>query len=263
MSQAGNICRRIGNELYRVAFPIYRPLYSAFKAYDGRFERRALATQLSTGCTVVDAGANIGVYSRFFLQQVGPSGAVHSFEPSPDNFKRLRELLKGFPNVYVNQLAVSDRTEETILYISETLNVDHRTYPTEGEPRRCISINSTRLDDYFKPGSRVDLIKMDIQGYELHALRGAERVLDENPRIRLLLEFCPYGLKQAGASPEAFISFLQERGFSIFLPGENGLKQCDFPPMDSSDPTNYFNLFAMKATEQPSEPLLGVKPQGS
>lgn len=247
MSQAGNICRRIGNELYRVAFPIYRPLYSAFKAYDDRAERRALTTQLSAGCTVVDAGANIGIYSRFFLQQVGPSGTVHSFEPSPDNFRRLRAALHDFPNVHLNQLSVSDRTEESVLYVSETLNVDHRTYPIEGEPRQRISIHSTRLDDYFKPGARVDLIKMDIQGFELHALRGAERVLEDNADVKLLLEFWPYGLKQAGSSPEAFVSFLKDHGFMIFYPGEEGLNRSEVPILDPSDPSDYLNVFARKA----------------
>jgi FkbM family methyltransferase len=239
--------RWIGNELYKFAFPAYRPLYSAFKGYADRAERKILAQHLSPGNVVVDAGANIGIYSQFLATCVGLNGAVHSFEPSPDNFKRLSLALKDFSNVCANQLSVSDRTEESVLYVSEALNVDHRTYPTEGEPRRRISIRSTRLDDYFKPGERVDLIKMDIQGYELHALRGAQRVLDENPRIKLLLEFWPYGLKQAGASPEAFVSFLQERNFSIFAPGGNGLQRCELPPMDPSDPGNYLNLFAAKA----------------
>lgn len=49
---------------------------------------------------------------------------------------------------------------------------------------------------------------------------------------------------------EAFISFLQDRGFAIFLPGENGLVNCDRPPSDPSDPDHYLNLFAKKATEQ-------------
>lgn len=150
-----------------------------------------------------------------------------------------------------------------MLYVSDTLNVDHRTYPTEDEPRRRVSIRATRLDDYFKPGERVDLIKMDIQGFELHALRGAERLLEDNPQIKLLLEFWPYGLKQAGASPEALLSFLEGRGFSISLPETNGVMPRDPSLLDSSDSAHYFNVFAKKAAEQSFEPSLAVKPQGS
>ena len=72
------------------------------------------------------------------------------------------------------------------------------------------------LDDYFKPGARVDLIKMDIQGYEVNALRGADRVLADNPDIRLLFEFWPYGLKQAGASWVELIEALEQKGMRIW-----------------------------------------------
>lgn len=104
MSQAGHLCRRIGNDLYKFAFPLYQPLYSIFKSYADRAERKLLAEHLSAGCVVVDAGANIGIYSRFLAKCIGPTGAVHSFEPSPDNFARLRAALQHFPNVHVNQL---------------------------------------------------------------------------------------------------------------------------------------------------------------
>ena len=43
------------------------------------------------------------------------------------------------------------------------------------------------LDDYFKPGQRIDLLKLDIQGYELHALQGASRVLADNPGYKAAL----------------------------------------------------------------------------
>ena len=240
------IARRTANELYKVAFPLYRPLYGAFKALSDREERRFLRRHISPGSVVVDAGANIGIYSQFLLQCVGPHGAVHSFEPSPDNFAHLRRAVARYPNVYANQLALSDKTEQSLLYVSDHLNVDHRSYPTEGEPRKKLAVRSTKLDDYFDPGARVDLIKIDIQGYELHALRGAQRVLDDNPDIRLLFEFWPYGLKQAGSSAVALVSFLRERGFSIlFARGENLLPYDTFPINDDAE--TYLNLFAKKS----------------
>jgi FkbM family methyltransferase len=140
---------------------------------------------------------------------------VHSFEPDPDNFTRLYAALCNVPNVRLNQLAVSDKTEESRLYISKELNVDHRAYPTEGETRKAISIQSTTLDNYFPPGEHVDLIKMDIQGFELQALRGAERVLADNPEIKLLLECWPYGLRAAGDSAQALFSFFRQHGRAV------------------------------------------------
>ncbi len=246
MSPVSRVGWRIGNGLFRFAFPIYRPLYSAFKTFQDRAERRLVAERLSPGCVAVDAGANIGIYSQFLSECVGPAGAVHSFEPSHDNFVHLRAALSGRANVRLSQLALSDQTGEAVLYVSDELNVDHRAYATEGEPRTTIPIRTTALDDYFQRGARVDLIKMDIQGYELHALRGARRVLADNPNVKLLLEFWPYGLLQAGVSAEALLSFLRDAGFSTFVTKADKLFQCDRPIADPLDPTSYLNLFAQQ-----------------
>ena len=241
---AGKVARRFGNVLYKVAFPIYRPLYSAFKSYAGRAERQILAQHLSAGCVVVDAGANIGVYSQFLSRCVGPTGAVHSFEPSPENFRHLNAAVAGLPNIRASEFAVSDKTGRSLLYVSDKLNVDHHTYPTEGDSRKTIPIKSITLDDYFAAGSRVNLIKMDIQGFELHALRGAKRVLQENPDIKLLLEFWPFGLKQAGGSADELLSFLEDQSFSLFIPGANGPVKFDRSYAGALESIEYFNLFA-------------------
>jgi FkbM family methyltransferase len=222
-----SVLRGVGNKVYKHGFPIYRPLYAAYKAYaDG-----------------VDAGANIGIYSRFLSRYVGPSGTVHAFEPSPENFQRLRAATRQFPNVKPIQAAVGERSGETKLYISDKLNVDHRTYEADGNSRRAVSTEMVALDDYFKPGERVDLIKMDIQGYELHALRGANRVLVDNPDIQLLLEFWPYGLKQAGARWVDLLATLKEKGMNIRQVSASGLVPFD-PSAASESADWYVNLFA-------------------
>src|SRR6266496_1020545 len=212
---ATSIIYSAGNKLYKYAFPIYRPFYRAFKVYTDRAERRVLRKVLSPGAVVVDAGANIGIYSEFLSRCVGLNGVVHSFEPSPDNFKQLRSATRKLANVRLSQAAVGERTAKSELYLSDKLNVDHRTYMPDGDSRRTLAIEMVALDDYFEPGKRIDLIKIDIQGYELHALRGAKRVLHENPDIKLLLEFWPYGLEQAGAGWRDLVTTLERQGLVI------------------------------------------------
>jgi FkbM family methyltransferase len=240
-----SVLRSVGNEFYQHAFPIYRPLYSAYKAYADRAERQLLRRILSVGDIVVDAGANIGIYSQFLSRCVGETGAVHSFEPAPENFKRLLAATRRFRNVHVSQAAVGERSGHSELYLSGTLNVDHRTYPSNEAARRVVRIEILALDDYFKPGHRVDLIKMDIQGYELHALRGAKRVLQENADISLLLEFWPSGLYQAGVHWEEFVEMLKGASMNLCLVARYGLVPFDTRDV-RSDVSWYVNLFASR-----------------
>jgi FkbM family methyltransferase len=240
---APSVLRRVANKVYECAFPIYRPLYAAYKTYADRTERGLLRKILFQGAVVADVGANIGIYSQFLSRRVGPTGLVHCFEPSPDNFRRLSAATHDLSNVRITEAMVGERSGKCRLYISDNLNVDHRAYETEGDSRRTIPARMVALDDYFRPGQRVDLIKMDIQGYELHALCGAQRVLRENRDLKLLLELWPAGLKEAGADWGELIGMLQSFNMNLTLVKTNGLA-----PFDARNVQNtvswYVNLFA-------------------
>jgi FkbM family methyltransferase len=244
-----SVLRRAANKVYERAFPIYRPLYAAYKTYADRAERVLLRKILFQGAVVVDVGANIGIYSEFLSRCVGPTGLVHSFEPSPDNFKRLSAATRELLNVRLTQAAVGERSGDCELYVSDKLNVDHRTYKANEDSRHAIPIEMIALDDYFKPGQRVDLIKMDIQGYEFHALRGAQRVLHENPQINVLLEFWPAGLEQAGIGWERLVEMLQGLKMNLTL-----VRACGLVPFDAHDVRKdtfwYVNLFAHRSHGQ-------------
>ena len=118
-----------------------------------------------------------------------------------------------------------------------------RAYKADEDSRRAIPIQMVALDDYFKPGQRVDLIKMDIQGYELHALRGAQRVLQENPGINFRPEFWPAGSAQAGVGWEEVVETLQRLSMNLTV-----VRTCGLVPFDARDVRNdiswYVNVFA-------------------
>jgi FkbM family methyltransferase len=239
-----SVFRQIGNKVYKYAFPAYRVAYRRYKTYADRAERQLLQRILRNGAVVVDAGANIGIYSEFLSRCVGPNGIVHSFEPSPDNFQRLCSATRKLRNVRPCAAAIGEHCGETMLYISDKLNVDHRAYGGDGA-RRAVQVQMVALDDYFKPGERVDLLKFDIQGYELHALRGAKRIIRENEDIKLLLEFWPYGLKQAGVNWKELLEMIE--GFTMNIMSVRAQGLIPFKRHDiTGDAGWYVNLFASR-----------------
>ena len=241
-----SVFRRIGNKAYKYAFPAYRFAYRIFKANADRAERQLLQKILFPGAVVVDAGANIGIYSEFLSRCVGPNGVVHSFEPCPDNFMRLRCATRKLPNVHLCPAAVGQHSGETVLYVSDKLNVDHRAYVTEENARRALQVEMVALDDYFKPDQRIDLLKLDIQGYELHALQGARRIVNKNREIKLLLEFWPYGLKQAGTNWGEMIEMIEGFAMNVMFVRADGtipFEACNV----RTDANWYVNLFASRS----------------
>jgi FkbM family methyltransferase len=236
----------LGNRLYRHAYPLYRPLYVLYKALLDRSERALLRRVVMPGMTVVDIGANIGVYSRFFAGLVGANGKVLAFEPAPDVFRRLQDNVTRLLQVEPINAAAGSDSGEIVLFESDELNVDHRVYDT-GENRRQTRVRCWALDDYIQPTQRVDVVKIDVQGFELRALRGAERVLKSNPGIVVLLEFWPHGLRAAGDQPVALVDYLsKECGFQLYGIESRRLQLFD-PRSLNEHPESYCNVLAIRA----------------
>lgn len=232
---------RMANLLYEYCYPAYYPLYVAWKAVSDRQERRLLQGLVGPGATVVDVGANVGVYTRYLAGLVGPSGTVHAFEPAPANFHRLQGHLARIPHVRLKQAAVGSRSGTTTLYLSEALNVDHQTYDS-GAGRRGVEVPIVRLDDHFSPGDRVDLIKIDVQGHEMHVLEGARRVLGENPAIVVLMEFWPFGLVNASTDPRSLLEFIASLGLDVRRTTDPPGCRFDASALDAGNSEHYCNL---------------------
>ncbi len=181
------------------------------------------ATLLRPGINMVDIGANIGLYSIISAKAVGPQGSIVAIEPSAENCSFIHKSLEvnEFSNVTVYQKALSDQNGELTLFLCGSNNADHRIYDAKdgstSAGRKGVIVETVRLDDLLGPAlrSKIDLIKLDIQGAEGIALAGMKETLSSDRDLTMVMEFWPWGLIKAGSNPLKVLEQLREFGFSI------------------------------------------------
>ncbi len=147
------------------------PLYFIVKDIQ-RYER---FYKVAEGNIVIDAGANEGVLSLIYSKKVKKSGKVFSFEPDSINLKRFRanvKLNENVSNIYVLEKALWNITDE--IYFYEAGNVASSVFPGK-EKMKQKSISSITIDDFVHSRNieKLDFVKMDIEGAEIEALKGA------------------------------------------------------------------------------------------
>ena len=190
----------------------------------GRGERRFFETALKRGQTVVDVGANQGIFTLLFSRLVGPEGRVFAFEPAPTLFAAVDAncRLNGADNVTRFQLAAGATRSDAVLHCSRFNSGDNRL--TDSIKGPAVPVSVVRLDEIL-PSGPVHLIKIDVQGYERHVVEGMQGILDRNSAIKVFFEYWPEGLGYAGCVPAELLEFFLVRGFALFELSSSGLRK--------------------------------------
>jgi FkbM family methyltransferase len=148
-----------------------------------RDERAFVSKFVLPGMAVVDVGANAGLYTVIAAKRVGPSGCVIAFEPSPREVRQLRSHLRlnRCANVAIEEVALGEASGQGDLLIVEGHETGCNSFhlaDRDAAGTRPLSVAIRTLDEFYQQGrlSRVDFVKMDIEGAELSALRGATRM---------------------------------------------------------------------------------------
>lgn len=176
----------------------------------------ALSNTIKPGDTVLDVGANVGIFTSHMAKLVGPRGRVHAFEPEPNNFRVLEETVshRKLHNVSLHRTALGATSSLKKLYLSHFNAGMHRLYKSEVCGEESIITEVQTIDSVFKP-NEISVIKIDIEGFEPYALFGAESLIAQS-KVTIISEHCPPSILETGASVAKYISWLRYHQFRVF-----------------------------------------------
>ncbi len=207
----------------------------------GRGAREIMSRLVAPGMCVVDAGANVGLYTGVFSGLVGPGGKVISIEPEAANWRALTNSIRGneWLNVEPHNCAL-DESSGSLVLVNDPWNSGNHSVkrPVDSQLGEPATIQARTIDE-IAGGRRVDFIKMDVQGWELQALKGARNTLAANEELSVLLELWPEGLRRNGVCVGDILAFLQEFSFRFVEPA-NG------EPFVCSDFGGYRDVLAVR-----------------
>jgi FkbM family methyltransferase len=184
--------------------------------------KRHIARGRSQPFVVVDAGCNVGDYTRNVLlecHRLGAPAEVHAFEPSPQCLAGLRTVFATEPEVRIVAAGVADQKKTATLFSGDSGSGHASFVPREilGEGLSdLVTVPLVRLDDYLKEQgiARVDLLKLDIEGYEIPALKGLGEQLRPESIDVIQFEYGGAAL-DAGSTLRELYRLLEARGYVL------------------------------------------------
>jgi FkbM family methyltransferase len=186
---------------------------------------------------------------------VGPKGKVYAFEPDPRNYNILIKNIhaNSYDNIIIPMQKIISGPKQ-----SPYLNLF---LPQDGQGssiynRQSFNIHSesaivetVTLDAFLQKEGwpQVNVIKMDIEGSEKFALEGMKQVVDRNQDLKLIMEFGPNMLFDAGIVPDELFHILIELGFNKYWVIKKDLQPINIPTdisllVEMAD-NDYINLF--------------------
>jgi FkbM family methyltransferase len=201
-----------------------------------------LASLVSQTRVFIDIGANVGFYSCF-AAALNETVKVFSFEPNSDVRKRLHKnimLNNSHDRIAVLPYGLGERNEELELYVPPRSGSGagslRNLHPEEGESV-TLKVDIHKLSSIFPNLDSVDLLKIDIEGSELAAIKGGLELIQRNKPV-IIVELLRKWMKPFGSHPQDVVKLLTPFGYTCFSIAENGILQIDEIDENTSE-TNF------------------------
>lgn len=179
--------------------------------------KEILYNSIKDGMYVLDIGTNMGETLLNFAR-LNPSGKNYGFEPVPFLFEKAKKNidLNAFRNIYLNNLAISDQKGSLFFELPPNRNFGSINMSLEPTPNSR-EVKAVTIDDFieFHQISKVDFIKIDVEGFEYKVLRGAVKSIQKFKPL-LFIELIDEYLKKKGSSASQLVQFVSSLGYNVF-----------------------------------------------
>lgn len=175
----------------------------------------AALAHIKPGDYVVDVGCNIGLHSHWYAKSVGPSGAVFGFDPNPEVIECARN---NCPEGRFENVAIGAREGHAVLELNENVGASHIEKSEYGDVR------ITSLDVHYRE-PRLNLIKIDAEGFEIDVLFGARETIARHQPI-MVIEVNDGALMVQRWTSQDLLAMIEQLGYSWKII-QSGLKPTD------------------------------------
>lgn len=214
-------------------------------------ERKLLRQILRKGDIFIDIGANVGLFSIIASKAVGASGRVFSIEPSPRTFCILTKqvIANGLKNVTSRNLGISSCNGRLKLNECNSSNGLYASFgrPISNSEHFPTEVPVLTLDEFIAseaPGTRIALIKIDVEGWEPEIIKGGTKTLSGDDAPDLIIEYCEAALTVNSANSQLLFLMIQSLGYDQYeIDPSSGI--LSFLPVGRD--FEYRNVFATKA----------------
>lgn len=220
-------------------------IYSSFEEAEINF----IKSFLQPGDCFFDIGANIGLFSLHASPKIRENGCIYAFEPTPTTYERLQKniILNNFKNIKTENIGMSYSVDTVEFHISNNgYDAWNSIVPlSELDNYSTINVNTNTIDNFIKSRmiKHVDLVKVDVEGWELNVLKGAAELMSRHDAPVLMVEFTEENAFSAGYYCGELFDYVKSFGYEwyLFNPKEGSLdlqfKKLHYP---------YENLIAIK-----------------
>jgi len=179
-----------------------------------------LFSKIKKNDVVVDVGANKCILTTLFSKQVGPTGKVYSFEANPDNYEVCLDLVLRNKSSIENCTLIGKGcgSEPGVMRMARTSSNNtgmDRLVSVKDEENLGKDVEVVPLDQELLNLEKIELIKIDTEGFEFEVLMGATAIL-EKFKPKLFIEFDRNNLQRYNASVQQIIDYLKPFGYSFF-----------------------------------------------